>query len=112
MSVISDLRLALKPVCTEMAQDIYAGTADTYLVYNAAVESPSSFSDDEAQTETMYIQVHLYIPKEKNYLSIKQQIKTALVQAGFEYPVVAMNTIETDTCKRHICYETSIESEV
>lgn len=112
LEALKALRKALRTVCTDMAQDAYTGCADTYLIYNDADETPSSFVDDEASTETSYIQVHLYLPNGRDYMSLKKKIKTALVQGGFSYPSVSLNTVESDTDKRHICFETNIESEV
>lgn len=40
MSVLGDLKTALKSVCTEAAMDVYDGKADTYIVYNVAAEKP------------------------------------------------------------------------
>ncbi len=46
MSVLGDLKTALKSVCTEVAMDVYDGNADTYIVYNVAAEQPGGFADD------------------------------------------------------------------
>lgn len=112
MSVISDLRKALKTVTTEIAQDTYAGSADTYITYNVASQEPDNFVDDAPKDETVYLQVHLYLPIGTNYLVLEKNIKTALFKSGFSYPSVSLNTTESDTEKRHICLETDIESEV
>ena len=45
MSVLGDLKTALKSVCTEVAMDVYDGNADTYIVYNVAAEKPGLATD-------------------------------------------------------------------
>ena len=45
MSVLGDLKTALKSVCTEAAMDVYDGKADTYIVYNVAAEKPGLATD-------------------------------------------------------------------
>lgn len=113
MRVLGDLKTALKSVCTEVAMDVYDGKADTYIVYNVAAEQPGGFADDNPAVNEMYFQVHLFVPLNKNYLNMQKAIKTALFLSGFSYPKVALNTVERDVKKRHICYETNIaESEV
>ena len=113
MRVLGDLKTALNSVCTEAAMDVYDGKADTYIVYNVAAEKPGGFADDNPAVNEMYFQVHLFVPLNKNYLNMQKAIKTALFLSGFSYPKVALNTVERDVKKRHICYETNIaESEV
>ena len=62
MSVLGDLKTALKSVCTEAAMDVYDGKADTYIVYNVAAEKPGGFADDNPAVNEMYFQVLLFIP--------------------------------------------------
>lgn len=53
MSVLGDLKTALKSVCTEVAMDVYDGNADTYIVYNVAAEKPGGFADDNPAVNEM-----------------------------------------------------------
>ena len=66
MSVLGDLKTALKSVCTEAAMDVYDGKADTYIVYNVAAEKPGGFADDNPAVNEMYFQAvsytHLTLP--------------------------------------------------
>lgn len=108
MSVLGDLKTALKSVCKEVAMDVYDGKADTYIVYNVSAEQPGGYADDSPTVNEMYFQVHFFVPLNKNYLNMQKAIKSALFLSGFSYPKVALNTVEKDVEKRHICYETNI----
>lgn len=119
MSVIAQLRSALKPMNIDIAQDRYAGDAGRWITYNVVTESPSSYADDAPKEETTYLQVHLYVQgaenggkKPVNYIPLQKRLRKLLFEAGFSYPIVALNIVEEDTKMRHICLETNIDTEV
>ena len=112
MSVIGKIDRILETVCDEVARDVYEGTSDTYIVYNVAAEDPACYQDDAPADNIIYFQIHLYMPKDDDYTMLQNELKTAIFNGGFKYPRVSLNTVEKDTNKRHICYETNIaESE-
>lgn len=112
MSVIGKIDRILETVCDEVARDVYEGTSDTYIVYNVAAEDPACYQDDAPTDNIIYFQIHLYMPKDDDYTLLQKELKTAVFNGGFSYPRVALNTVEKDTDKRHICYESNIaESE-
>ena len=112
MSVIGKIDRILETVCDEVAKDVYEGKSDTYIVYNVAAEDPTGYHDDAPSDNIIYLQIHLYMPKDDDYTLLQKELKTAVFNGGFSYPRVALNTVEKDTDKRHICYETNIaESE-
>ena len=108
MSVIGKIDRILETVCDEVARDVYEGTSDTYIVYNVAAEDPTGYQDDAPADNIIYFQIHLYMPKDDDYTLLQKELKTAVFNGGFSYPRVALNTVEKDTDKRHICYETNI----
>lgn len=112
MSVIGKMDRTLEEVSGEVARDVYDGRSDTYIVYNVAAENPTGYSDNAPTDNIVYFQIHLYLPQDEDYTSIQNKLKTAVFNGGFSYPQVTFNTVEKDTHKRHICYETNIaESE-
>ena len=112
MSVIGKIDRILETVCDEVARDVYEGTSDTYIVYNVAAEDPACYQDDAPADNIIYFQIHLYMPKDDDYTMLQNELKTAIFNGGFKYPRVSLNTVEKDTNKRHICYETNMaESE-
>ena len=95
-----------------MAKDVYEGKSDTYIVYNVAAEDPTGYHDDTPSDNIIYLQIHLYMSKDDDYTMLQNELKTAIFNGGFKYPRVSLNTVEKDTNKRHICYETNMaESE-
>ncbi len=112
MGVLRKLRDAIRQTGYDMAQDAYMGTEDRYIVYNVAAESPSGFADDMPLSDTVYFQVHIFLPRKIDYQPVQKQLRGLLLEAGFSYPSVGLNTVERETGIRHICLETSIESEV
>lgn len=112
MGVLLKLRDAIRQTGYDMAQDIYTGTADRYIVYNIAAESPNGFADNMPLSDTMYFQVHIFLPGKVDYQPVQKKLRSLLLEAGFSYPSVGLNTVEEETKIRHICLETNIESEV
>lgn len=64
-------------------QDEYEGSSDKYIVFTYEDERPSFYADNKEQAETAYLMVSLFVPKNYNYFEDKKNIKTALVQQGF-----------------------------
>lgn len=64
-------------------QDEYEGNKDTYCVFIYEDERPCFFGDNEVQNDITYIRLTLYIPKNKNYFTLKKEITKFLEQRGF-----------------------------
>lgn len=77
---------------------------DTYVVYNVAGETPTCFGDDTPESTIVDLQVHLYLPAEKNFFDIKNKLCKSLFAQGFTYPSIPLNKVE-DTTTRHIVFE-------
>lgn len=73
-----------------------------YLVFNYGTE-PVLYGDDEPEYDIYLVQVHLFAKLNINISARIKQIKSLLVEAGFEYP----STVDaSDTEWRHIVFET------
>ena len=102
MDAVLKIPTVLQQIGLEIAQNVYKGSKKEYIVYNIATETPTDFADNTPQYDEVYVQVHLFLPKDK--------IRHLLFEAEFGYPSVALNVVEDET--RHICLETSIKQEV
>lgn len=112
MTVTGQLKKALKSVCSEVARDKYEGKKDTYIVYNVATEQAGNYVDDSPHSETVFLQIHLYMPSSVDYTTLQDAVKKTVSDNGFSYPQTALNTVETDTNIRHICLITNKEKEI
>lgn len=83
--------------------DFNTNNEDIFCVYNIASENPDYFSDDAPGVVTVSLQLHLYMPKNKNFFELKNSIKKLLFLRGFTYPEISLNTVEDDV--RHIVFE-------
>ena len=110
MDAVLKIPTVLQQIGLEIAQNVYKGSKKEYIVYNIATETPTDFADNTPQYDEVYVQVHLFLPKDKNYLAYQQKIRHLLFEAEFGYPSVTLNVVEDET--RHICLETSIKQEV
>ena len=72
----------------------------TFVVYNIETEYPMLHGDDEPGALVCGVQVHLYLPAEENFFTIKKQLADSLFRQGFTYPVTDLNSVEGQD--RHI----------
>lgn len=61
----------------------YAGTKETYIVYNEETEQPTNYADNKPQDEITWWQVHIFAPKESDFRKRKEEVKHLLQQADF-----------------------------
>lgn len=101
MSAYSDIRTALTSMGYPIATNIYTGTGSTYFVITLN-SFPADFSDDDPQHLTNMVMLHLYAPNALNTVTIRKQVATALVAAGFTYPSF---TDVSDAETQHIVFE-------
>ena len=110
MSASEAIINALKEFGYPCKPDIYTGKENYYFTFNTAGEHGENYGDNEPECVVCNMQIHLYLPLEKNYLKIKKQVREALFKAGFTYPEVTVLTIPEKGI-RHIVYECDIEEE-
>lgn len=108
MSIESTLMTALTATSLPIQQDVYTGTATTYLTFE--YWSNAIWAEDDApKYEQVFIRVHLFAPLTTNITTIKKQIKTLLYAAGYAYP----DTLTlSDENGRHIVYDTEIREAI
>lgn len=86
---------------------IYEGKDDKYITFNYADDRGEIFADDKPIEDAAALQIHLHCPGQFNYMTLKQQIRKALHDAGFSYPEVIV-IYETETDTNHIIFECEI----
>ena len=100
----------------DVAMDLYEGKKSKYIVFNYESEKGDMYADDKPLKNTVYVQIHLFMNFDEDYRQLKKKIRSRLFEVGFSYAKIALNVIEEDTKKRHICfrceYVEDLESEV
>ncbi len=90
-----------------VSPDKYEGTSPAYITFNYADEREGDFADNDNQTETVWMQIHLFTPVKNeysNYLSYKELIRKYLKSNSF-FNISIQTFLETDTNLRHTVIE-------
>lgn len=111
MTVFEKIVKAIEPFGFPFKPDTYTGCKERYFTYNFADERAELYGDDAPIEVTAYVQIHLFMPEEENFIKIKNQVKKALFDQGFTYPAVTID-LERDVKKRHIIFECEIDEEM
>ncbi len=109
MTEFEKIIVAIEPFGFPYAPDIYEGSEESFFVYNYADERAVLYADDSPKVVVASVQVHLYLPAEDNFISLKNKVRNALHKQGFTYPEV---TVLREDKKRHIVFECDIEEEL
>lgn len=91
-------------------QEVYKGTEKRWFTYNYVNERGMLYSDDEPGTVGAVVQVHLFLPINENFISLKNGIRKNLFEEGFTFPKVTILT-EDEKKLHHIIFECEIEEE-
>lgn len=107
MSVASRLIAAIRPLGYPISQNQYIGEQPVYFVFNLSA-FPADFADDEPQHERVMVQLHLFAPHTTNTTMLQKEVKAAIRDAGFQYPVLE-NASDEDN--QHLVFESEISTE-
>lgn len=110
MTVNEKIIQALSPFCMKVTPDFFGEGEEEYFTFNYADDRAVSFGDDAPTSAVAYMQIHYFCPVKKDYLKLKKEVRKALIDAGFTYPVVTDATSSGDE-ERHLVFECSIENE-
>lgn len=110
MTVNEKIIQALSPFGLKVTPDFFGGGAEEYFTFNYADDRASDFGDNEPIHVVAYMQIHYFCPVKKDHLKLKKEVRKALMEAGFTYPVVIDATVSGDE-ERHLVFECSIENE-
>lgn len=116
MTVNNKILKALKPFGMPVVLNHYSGTEKRYIEFDLYDDKGACFCDDYPEMDIVTIQVHLFLPMEENYLSLKKQIRNALYEAGFSYADITELTEPEATSQypkgiRHLTFETDIDED-
>ena len=79
------LRGALAGIGWDMANSVYRGKADRYIVINHS-DSGADHGDDDPGVSVARVQVHLYAPLAYNILAVERAAKRAVRALGATWP--------------------------
>lgn len=101
--------------------DVYSGRdserPERWMTYNFSDNRGSLWGDDDPNAVIHYVQVHLFMPYNQNFLAIQKTIRNRLFEAGFTFPEITVlvdeaTSLSSGTQKlRHIVFECDILEE-
>lgn len=104
MNVNNIITKALSPLGYPVEPITYTGKEKIYITFNYSDERAEMFEDNKPIIDIAFMQIHLYIPFELNYMTLKKQIRAKLFHAGFSYPEITI--IPDDEQKiNHLIFE-------
>lgn len=116
MTINKKIIEALKKYGMPVAPDHYSGKEKRYFEFNLYDDTGAVFADEEPEFDIVIIQVHLFLPREEDYLRLKKQIRNSLCEAGFCYADIT-EMVEPESTEqypygiRHIIFETEIDED-
>jgi hypothetical protein len=89
--------------------DVYTGDKTKFSTYNYADNRSSYFADNEPQGIKVSLQVHYFLPKNENFISVQNEIREVLWDEFKDdpdatYPIIS-GVIEETTNLRHLTFE-------
>ena len=100
---------ALKPIGLPVAERLYEGKKDEYIVFNLTDDRGQDFGDDRPHADVAYLHVHYICPWSASYHDKRRQIRQALFDAGATWPEVSDLSDEAERV-RHFVFEFEIEN--
>ena len=113
MSVNRALINALEDFDIPCKTEPYRGDEERFFTFNIASDSGTDFGDDSPGFNRLIVYLHYWLPINHNYLEEKKEIRKMLVDAGFSYPSVTLDSAVPDReGYRHIVFQTEYIQEV
>lgn len=110
MTVNEKIIQALRSFDVPVTADFFGGENEEYVTFNYVDDRAAVHGDDRPIEAKVEMQIHYFLPADKDYLEIKKRMRNALFQAGFTYPAVEV-LIEQENTVRHIIFECEIEND-
>lgn len=110
MTVNKKIINALQFLRIPVTADFFGGEKEEYITFNYVADSGEVYADNEPTEDVVSLQIHYFLPSDRNYLENKRKIRKALMKAGCTYPEVTI-IMEQDNKTRHLIFECEIENE-
>lgn len=121
MNTFEKIQLIAKNLGIKAWPDVYSGKdedrPERWITYNLADNRGALFADDNPNAVVHSVQVHLFLPANKNFFAIQKAIREAMFSEGFTFPEIT-NLVDTVTTAnagttrlRHIIFESETEDE-
>ena len=110
MTVNKKIINALQFLRIPITADFFGGGKEEYITFNYVTDSGEVYADNELTEDVVSLQIHYFLPSDRNYLENKRKIRKALMEAGCTYPDVTI-IMEPDNKTRHLIFECEIENE-
>lgn len=110
MTTFDKIISAIEPFGFPHAPDVYRDEAPRWFAYNYADDYGADFSDDNPGEVIASVQVHLFLPIDDDFISLKNKVRRALFGQGFTFPEITVMTEDNEKL-RHIIFECDIIEE-
>lgn len=121
MNTFEKIQKIAKDLGIKAWPDVYSGKdadrPERWMTYNFSYNSAGLYGDDRPLAVVHSVQVHLFLPASKNFLSLQNEIRDRMFDMGFTFPIITVfiddiTTANTGTNRlRHIIFEAEIEDE-
>lgn len=110
MTIHQKIKKALQDFGITVTEDFFGGDNEEYITFNLATDKAVMYADDDPEHDVASVQIHWFLPVEKNYLAGKKEIRRSLHENGFTYPEVTV-IVEPDNKTRHIVFVCNVEND-
>lgn len=110
MTVNEKIVQALGSFEIPVTADFFGGENEEYVTFNYTDDRAVIYGDNRPIEVKAEMQIHYFLPADKDYLEIKKKMRNALFLAGFTYPSATV-LLEHGNTVRHIIFECEIEND-
>lgn len=105
MTTFEKIIKAIEPFGFPHAPDVYKGDNKVgWITYNYSDDYGDNYSDDAPGAVVVTVQVHLFLPLQKDFIRLKNKIRRALFEEGFTFADITI-LVEDEEKIRHIIFE-------
>ena len=108
MTLEKEIRDLLAPLEMTVAQHVYTGAAERYIVFETMFV-PDGYADDNAQYERVLVNLYLHTPMTEDTTKLRRQIQRLCAEHGWPWPSmtdVSSDAVTADGAKRRLLFET------
>lgn len=108
MTLEEEIRKLLAPLEMPVAQHVYTGSAERYIVFETMFV-PDGYADDSAQYERVLVNLYLHTPMIEDTTALRRQIQRLCAGHGWPRPSVtdvSSDAATADGAKRRLLFET------
>ena len=110
MTIYEKISDALALLQIPIEEDFFGDGEDEYITFTLIRDGAAISADDEPVHEVADLQIHYFLPRDREYAETQKRIRRLLLEAGFTWPAVTV-IVEPDDKTRHIVFECELEND-